>query len=182
MREKPLEIEYCQISTKVPLCSQKDFSSSPNLPYSCSSKRPLLALPGHQQRHWSRIHVDSPVLAEPLWDSLSQPPVDMPHSRLTYHPPWLVGMWCPVPWDLWHLSVWCNHQQAAKCQSFIPAHRGLQTSQLDSKRKAKPGHDSTERVCWTHSLFSSPGLSWTLDLRNKGAVFEQTAHWQQLWR
>lgn len=38
MKEMPLEMEYCQISTEVPLCSHKDFSSFPDLPYSCSPK------------------------------------------------------------------------------------------------------------------------------------------------
>lgn len=184
MREKPLKMEYCQISTKAPLCRQKDFSSFPDLPYSCSPKWSLLALPGCQQRHGSRqVSCRHPHTGRaPLGHAVSSP------------------LWtCPIPgshtWNVCLVLYVCGvlfskipgiyesgviTQQAAKCQNFIPAHRGLQTSQMDSRRKAKPEYDSTEKVCGTYSLFSSPGLSQTLDLKNKGAGFEQTAYWQQL--
>lgn len=150
MREKPLKMGYCQISTKVPLCRQKDFSSFPDLPYSCSPKWPLLALPDCQQRQWSRqVSCRDPYAGRaplghcpsPLWTC------PIPGSHIHQ---WLAGMWFPEIPGIYKSAV--ITQRAAKCQSFIPAHRGLQTSQLDSKRKAKPEYDSTERVCWILTL------------------------------
>lgn len=155
-REKPLEMEYCQISTKVPLCGQKDFSSFPDLPYRCSPKLSLLALPGRQQRHWSREVScrQSHTGRASLGRAVSAP---CGHAPFQAHIPGpAMARWHVVSL-LPEIPRICKSgaitQQAAKCQSFVPAHRGLQTSQPDSKRKAKPEHDSTESVCWTATFF-----------------------------
>lgn len=115
-----------------------------------------------------RFHVDKPQAGRaPLEHTVSAPCGHVPFQAHPHH--WLAcGVLFPEIPGLYKAGV--ITQKAAECQSFIPAPRGLQTSQLDSKRKANPEHGSTEGVCWTHSLFSSPGLSWTLDMRNSSLM------------
>lgn len=155
-REEPLEMKYCQISSKIPLCSQKDFSSFPDLPYRCSPKWSLF---GFTRMPWETLKQRCFMETLQRWQS---PAVG----------PWLRTLWTCL---VWAHSPGPHHGLLA---FGVPAPQAPQGSVMAGFQKKS---EYWTPQCW-NSLSSSPAISWILALRSKGAGSEQMPHWQQLWR
>lgn len=172
------------MSAKIPLGSQKDFSSFPDLPCRWSPKWSLVlyhyASKGTEAQ---RFCGDGPTLGKPHWGTPAQLPADKPHTKPTASDPHSPLACCaPAPQVPWGLQVQCNGSAGSPRPGLHPCTQRTHPGWL---LKGKQNLNPTGlKSLVEHNGFFPPHLSpepWAHGLREQ-TLNEHSTDWQQLWR